>query len=79
MNNEKFYNTFLKNVIRILTVTFVAASLSFFMWYLFGWFITSQSNAMSWTLWFKVPYIFFGVVTTIALIDLFLNAKECEN
>lgn len=79
MNKEKFYNTLLKNVIQIVTVALVAAIVSFFIWYLLFWFLTKEANASLWSLWYKIPFVFLGVITTIALIDVFLNAKECEN
>lgn len=73
---ENYFRRLFRAIGRVVSVTTSSTLLSFGLWYVMFFFVTTQSNAFVWNVWTKIAYILLGALTTIALIDTILRENE---
>lgn len=73
---ENYFRRLFVAIGRVISVTASSVALSFVLWYVMFFFLTTQSNAMLWNIWTKITYVFIGAVSAIALIDTILRENQ---
>lgn len=73
---ENYFRRLFIAIGRVTSVTASSVAVSFGLWYVMFFFLTTQPNALLWNVWTKIAYVFIGAITTIALIDTILRENQ---
>lgn len=73
---ESYFRKLFVSIGRVISVTTSSTLISFILWYVMFFFLTTQPDPFLWNVWTKIAYVFIGAITTIALIDTILRENQ---